>query len=58
MHSQGFEHMRMSHEREGLSSNYKRIIDGHLAKAPASKLADAMQKLSFNSDGKIHELGL
>lgn len=50
--------MRMSNEREGLSSNYKRIIDGHLAKAPASKLADAMQKLSFNSDGKIHELGL
>ena len=58
MHSDGFEHMRPSKDREGLISNYQRVIDAHLAKAPADKLAAATQQLGYNFDGKILDLGL
>jgi nitrite reductase/ring-hydroxylating ferredoxin subunit len=58
MHSEGFEHMRLSKDREGLISNYQRVIDAHLAKAPGDKIAAATQKLGYNFDGKIQDLGL
>jgi hypothetical protein len=50
--------MRLSKDREGLISNYQRVIDAHLAKAPGDKIAAATQKLGYNFDGKIQDLGL
>lgn len=51
LHAKGFEFMRLSREKEGLISNYNRIIDGYLAGAPANKLAAASQTLGGNFDG-------
>ncbi len=31
LHAAGFQHMRLSHEQEGMISNYQRLIDGFLA---------------------------
>jgi len=58
LHAKGFEFMRLSHEREGMISNYQRIIDGYLAGVPAEKLATAIHKLGNNFDGPIEELDL
>ena len=58
MHSDGFEFMRLSRDREGLISNYQRIIDAHLAGAPADRLAAATRQLGHNFDGKILDLEL
>ena len=43
--------------REGLISNYQRIIDGYLAGVAPGKLAKAINLLGGNFDGKITELG-
>jgi hypothetical protein len=58
LHAQGFEFMRLSQEKEGLISNYQRIIDGYLAGVAPDKLARATQKLGGNFDGPILDLGL
>jgi nitrite reductase/ring-hydroxylating ferredoxin subunit len=57
LHTQGFEYMRLSSEKEGLISNYQRIIDGYLAQVAPEKLARATRMLGGNFDGKILELG-
>lgn len=51
LHAKGFEFMRLSREKEGMISNYNRIIDGYLADAPADKLAQATHTLGGNFDG-------
>jgi len=53
MHATGFDFMRLSNEKEGLISNYQRIIDGYLAGADPAKLAAAIHTLKNNFDGKI-----
>jgi len=58
MHSQGFDVMRLSRDREGLISNYQRIIDGYIAGLSGDKLAAATTKIGYNFDGKIQDLGL
>jgi len=58
MHSQGFDVMRLSRDREGLISNYQRIIDGYIAGLSGDKLAQATTKIGYNFDGKIQDLGL
>lgn len=58
LHSEGFEHMRLSKAVEGLISNYQRLIDGYLARVAPGKLAAANQKLGGNFDGPILDLGL
>jgi len=58
MHSEGFEHLRLSREREGLISNYHRLIDGYIDGAPPQRLAEANQQLGGNFDGSILDLGL
>jgi hypothetical protein len=50
--------MRLSKEKEGLISNYQRIIDGYLSGVAPEKLAKATQLLGGNFDGKIVDLGL
>ena len=51
LHAKGFEFMRLSREKEGMISNYNRIIDGYLGDAPADKLAQATHTLGGNFDG-------
>jgi nitrite reductase/ring-hydroxylating ferredoxin subunit len=57
VHAEGFEFMRLSKEKEGMISNYQRIIDGYLAGVAPEKLANATQLLGGNFDGKILDLG-
>lgn len=58
LHAQGFEFMRLAKDREGMISNYQRIIDGYLAGVPQEKLALAMNELGNNFDGEIKDLDL
>ncbi|TAL03045.1 MAG: aromatic ring-hydroxylating dioxygenase subunit alpha [Rhodospirillaceae bacterium] len=58
LHAEGFEFMRLSKDREGLISNYQRIIDGYLAGVAPEKLAKANNLLGGNFDGQIADLGL
>ncbi len=58
LHAKGFEFMRLSKEKEGMISNYQRIIDGYLAGVPQEKLAKAITELGGNFDGPIKELDL
>jgi nitrite reductase/ring-hydroxylating ferredoxin subunit len=58
MHGGHFEYMRMSKDREGLISNYHRLIDGYLKGASPAKLAKAQNELGGNFDGPIKDLGL
>jgi hypothetical protein len=58
LHAHGFEYMRLSDKKEGLISNYQRIIDGYLTQVAPEKLAQAIQMLGGNFDGKILDLGL
>lgn len=53
LHAKGFEFMRLSKEKEGMISNYNRIIDGYLADAPREKLAAATHTLGGNFDGQF-----
>jgi carnitine monooxygenase subunit len=57
MHADGFEFMRLSEQKEGMISNYQRIIDGYLGGVPLDKLAKANQLLGGNFDGPILDLG-
>jgi phenylpropionate dioxygenase-like ring-hydroxylating dioxygenase large terminal subunit len=56
MHSEGFDFLRLSREREGLISNYQRLIDGYIAGEPLASLAQANTKLGGNFDGPILDL--
>jgi len=58
VHAGGFDFMRLSQDKEGLISNYQRIIDGYLSGVAPAKLAKATQLLGGNFDGKVLELGL
>jgi nitrite reductase/ring-hydroxylating ferredoxin subunit len=57
VHAQGFDFMRLSNEKEGMISNYERIIDGYLSGVEPKALAAASQLLGGNFDGKILDLG-
>jgi nitrite reductase/ring-hydroxylating ferredoxin subunit len=57
LHASGFEFMRLSKDKEGLISNYQRVIDGYLAGVAPEKLAKGTQLLGGNFDGKILDLG-
>ncbi len=58
LHSEGLDVLRLSKDREGLISNYQRLIDGYIAGAPGEKLAAANTLLGGNFDGPIKDLGL
>ncbi len=57
LHAQGFEHMRLSHEKEGMISNYQRLIDGYLAGLDKEKLAKASQIVNSGFDAPILDIG-
>lgn len=58
LHAQGFEFMRLSKSKEGLISNFHRLVDGYLEGAPIDRLGKAMTLLSHNFDGPVLDLGL
>lgn len=57
LHAEGFDHMRLGKNIEGLISNYQRLIDGHIAGVDPQTLAAATHKLAGNFDGAIEDLG-
>lgn len=58
LHSEGLDVLRLSKEREGLISNYQRLIDGYIGGASGEQLAMANQQLGGNFDGPILHLNL
>ena len=58
LHSEGFDVMRLSKDREGLVSNYQRLIDGYIAGVDKAKLAKANNELGYNFDGPIKDLDI
>jgi carnitine monooxygenase subunit len=55
LHAKGFDYMRLSSQKEGMISNYNRILDGHLAGVDPAKLAAATHTLGGNFDGPIFD---
>jgi hypothetical protein len=57
LHAKGFEFMRLAREKEGMISNYQRLIDGYLAGVDAAKLAKATQIVNHDFNGPIKDIG-
>ena len=57
LHSKGFESMRLSHETEGMVSNFERLVDGYLAALDHDKLLHAISQVSGAIDAPINDLG-
>lgn len=58
LHARGFDYMRLSHQGEGLISNYQRLIDGYLAAVEDERLLAAARKVSGPIDVPIADLEL
>jgi hypothetical protein len=58
LHAEGFEYMRLSREKEGMISNYHRLIDGYLSGVEPSKLAKATQIVCSGFEGPILDIGI
>ena len=50
--------MRLSHNVEGMISNYQRLIDGYLAGVDPGKLARASQVVNSGFEKPILDIGL
>ena len=57
LHAEGFEYMRLSRDKEGLISNYHRVIDGFLAGVDQDRLVHGMQVCCTPLDEAIHDVG-
>jgi len=57
LHAKGFEYMRLSHQMEGMISNYQRLIDGYLAGLDRQKLGKAQNTVNQAFNGPIFDLG-
>jgi hypothetical protein len=49
--------MRLSHQIEGLISNFERVVDGFLAGLPYHTLVPAIQKTNTTIDVPVVDLG-
>jgi hypothetical protein len=58
LHAGGFTHMRLSHEQEGMISNYQRLIDGYLAGIDTATLAKATRVVNSGYNAPILDIGL
>jgi phenylpropionate dioxygenase-like ring-hydroxylating dioxygenase large terminal subunit len=58
LHAGGFEYMRLSKDKEGMISNYQRLIDGYLAGIDTDKLAKAAHKVNTGFDAPIVDIGI
>ena len=57
LHAGGFEYMRLSNQKEGMISNYHRLIDGYIAGIAPEKLARASQIVNSGFDAPIEDIG-
>ena len=57
LHATGFKHMRLSHEQEGMISNYQRLVDGYLAGLPLDQLAKATAVANSGYNAPILDIG-
>ncbi|RYD63429.1 MAG: aromatic ring-hydroxylating dioxygenase subunit alpha [Sphingomonadales bacterium] len=57
LHAGGFDFMRLSREKEGMISNYQRLIDGYLADVEPQKLARATAVVNSGFDAAIADIG-
>jgi len=57
LHAEGFEYMRLSNQKEGMISNYHRLIDGYLAGVDPAKLAKATQIVQSGFEAPILDIG-
>jgi phenylpropionate dioxygenase-like ring-hydroxylating dioxygenase large terminal subunit len=57
LHAKGFDYMRLSGLREGLISNYHRLIDGFLGGVERDKLTAATQVVCSGIDAPIEDIG-
>jgi phenylpropionate dioxygenase-like ring-hydroxylating dioxygenase large terminal subunit len=57
LHARGFEYMRLSNSKEGMISNYQRLIDGYLASLDPEKLAKATQAVNSGFEAPILDIG-
>ena len=57
LHAQGFDYMRLSHQKEGTISNYQRLIDGYLAGLDGERLRKGTQVVSSGFEAPIMDLG-
>jgi hypothetical protein len=57
LHAGGFKNMRLSNQKEGLISNYQRLIDGYLAGLDPERLAHASRVVNSGFDSPILDIG-
>ena len=57
LHAGGFDYMRLSNQKEGMISNYQRLIDGYLAGLSPDKLAAASRVVNTGFDMPIADIG-
>jgi len=57
LHAGNFKYMRLSSEKEGMISNYQRLIDGYLAGLDDETLRKAQNVVNCGYDCPIHDLG-
>ncbi|MCW1428337.1 aromatic ring-hydroxylating oxygenase subunit alpha [Novosphingobium sp. JCM 18896] len=57
LHAGGFTHMRLSHEQEGMISNYQRLVDGYLAGLDAETLRKGQNAVNSGYNAPIVDIG-
>src|ERR1700751_29609 len=57
LHARGFDYMRLSNQKEGMISNYQRLVDGYLAGLHSDRLARATQVVNSGFDAPILDIG-
>ena len=57
LHARGFDYMRLSNQKEGMISNYQRLIDGYLAGLDPERLAKATQVVNSGFDAPLLDIG-
>lgn len=57
LHNGGFDYMRLSPLKEGMISNYQRLIDGYLAELDPDLLAKASGIVNSGFDSPIRDIG-
>lgn len=57
LHAGGFTHMRLSHEQEGMISNYQRLIDGYIEGRDTDTLSKAQAIVNSGYNAPILDIG-
>jgi hypothetical protein len=57
LHARGFDYMLLSNQKEGMISNYQRLIDGYIAGLEPEKLAKASGVVNSGFDAPVKDIG-